>query len=191
MSFSIEYNRVIYQDKTGIMLLFIKEGNSSVYTTTNNLRARDWRLLAAGTEKELWKTIGIRAGLTEGGGLQRGKGWNDSKWISIEEYIKIYRSKILNARNISSVLDDFKITFVIEKVDMMADCNQENKFQNVFSNLKFSKTGKSYFEQERTIFEKEVLNISELYYIINQFPIKMHTEEAKIYYRIQNIRSRI
>ena len=77
MSFSIEYNKVLYKlEHQGEIyyLWLVRQGDSNVYDVSN-LRAKHWNVECFGTLGEIWKRIGKRAGSVEGGGLQRAVGW--------------------------------------------------------------------------------------------------------------------
>lgn len=50
MSFTLEYNRVIYKDReSGQLLLLNKWGSNNVWDQHLNLRPRDWHLLHTAT----------------------------------------------------------------------------------------------------------------------------------------------
>ncbi|MED3554236.1 hypothetical protein [Cytobacillus praedii] len=121
MSFIIEYNQIIYKNSNRQMLFFIKEGSNNVYDPNTNLRARNWDLVAAGSENDLYRNIGKRSGLTQGGILKRAKGWNNSSWTTIKEYIKLYRSKIAHSKNMIDLLKDFDIYSIIGKIEHISD----------------------------------------------------------------------
>ncbi|WP_066297750.1 hypothetical protein [Bacillus sp. FJAT-29937] len=191
MSFLIEYNRVVYKDSNKRLLLFIKEGDSNVYESNTNLRARDWHLAAAGNEKDLWRVIGKRSGQVEGGILQRAKGWNDSIWTTIEEYIKLYRSKIANSRNINELLNDFEIYSVIEKVDNLESACLDKHLVTIIQTLEYFMIGTNYYNKDKRVYETKINKLKDLFFLLGEFPLKLNTEEVSIYFRIKNKRARI
>ena len=113
MSYTIEYNKKIYHytDENNIKkyVWLCKYGDNNVYDSDTNLRARSWNLIIAGTIQELWKEIGKSAGSVAGGCLQKAVGWSDTRWYTIEEYIKQYRSKVKNSKPIEGLLYDFSV----------------------------------------------------------------------------------
>jgi len=64
MGVTIEYNRIIYKDNKTYYVL-IKEGPDNVYEPNSTLRSKSWKMLCVGTHADVWKRLGVRAGLTE------------------------------------------------------------------------------------------------------------------------------
>lgn len=191
MSYTLEYNRIVYKDCTKSFLLLIKQGDSNSYELNSNLRSRDWYLVASGTEKELWKEIGKRAGSTEGGGLQRAVGWNDSKWWSIEDYVKLYRSKIANARDMKQILDDFQIRFVIEKSDTIVDEKLNSQIDEMINSVDFTYKGTNYYNKDRKIFEKTVRTLDELSFFCGEISRNPDEDEIHSYFLLDSLTSRV
>lgn len=123
MSYTIEYNSTIFftinndfftldkDPKT--YYLFQRLGDNNVWNRQNNSRHKEWYFVQSSSEPELWKTIGIYAGSVEGGDLQRAVGWTDTKYFSIEEYVARYRTKIRNAKPLTTFFDTFNATVTI------------------------------------------------------------------------------
>lgn len=191
MSYTLEYNRIVYKDEKKNFLLLIKQGDSNTYDINSNLRSRDWYLVAAGTEKELWKEIGKRAGSTEGGGLQRAVGWDDSKWWSIEDYVKLYRSKIANARDMKQILDDFQIRFVIEKSDKILDEKLNAQIDEMINSVEFTYKGTNYYNKERKIFEKTVRTLDELSFFCGEISRNPDQDEIHFYFLLDSLTFRV
>ena len=191
MSFIIEYNRIVYKDSNGQMLLLIKEGANNVYDPNTNLRARNWDLVASGSEKDIWRYIGKRSGLTQGGILQRARGWNNSSWITIEEYIKLYRSKIAHSKNMCELLKDFDIYSVIEKVEHLFDPTLENHLISLINTLGYSAIGTNYYNECKKVYETQIKNLNDLFFILGKFPVKSNTNEISIHFRVKNKRTRL
>lgn len=118
MSFSIEYNRkmftVPFPGDVLSYLLLIKMGDSNVYETHTGLRTRDWILAFFGKEYEFWPFIGKRGGYCEGGGLQKAKGWKETEWMPIEQYLSIYRKAFRTAKSIENLFSLFDFSLWIE-----------------------------------------------------------------------------
>ncbi|MBP1931763.1 hypothetical protein [Ammoniphilus resinae] len=190
MSYSIEYNRAIYKDDEGFMMLFIKQGDNNVWESDNKQRARDWSLVEHGSEKELWKYLGSRAGYTMGGGLQRAAGWTDTKSMEIEEYIKIYRSKIKNAKPLERVLEDFSISLVIYKRDVIADSELETKILTVIDHYGLTSYGSHYYDREKKKYRYSISSVGELRNLLQQLPPSW-TDDATVRYEISARKSRI
>lgn len=191
MSYTLEYNRIVYKDSKKNFLLLIKQGDNNCYDLNSNLRSRNWYLVAAGTEKGLWKEIGKRAGSTEGGSLQRAVGWNDSKWWSIEDYVKLYRSKIANARDMKQILDDFHIRFIIEKSDKISDGKLSAQVAEMINSFEFTYKGTNYYNKERKIFEKTVRTLDELSFFCGKISRNPDQDEIHCYFLLDSLTSRI
>lgn len=190
MSYTVEYNRVVYKKDNETMLLFIKQGDSNSYGL-NNLRSRTWNLIAAGTEKDLWIKIGRRSGSTESGGLQRAKGWNDASWWNIEDYIKLYRSKIANARRMESLFDDFDLKFVIEKSDDVDDLSLQTKIQESIEDLNIPLVGTNYYNKSKKVYQHQVNGYQELLYFLERFPVNYYSDDVHLFFRVECKKNRI
>ena len=84
-----------------------------MYDMDSNLRAKDWNFVKSGNKGDIWKTIGMRAGLCLGGEIQRAKGWRDIIRFDIQDYIKLYRSKMRNAKPLETFLNKYNINSYI------------------------------------------------------------------------------
>lgn len=120
MSYTIEYNRKIYKwrDKYSEdnYILLIREGDNNVRDADTGLRSKEWHFITTGWEYCLWEKIGERSGYCEGGSIQRAKGF-EADYISIEDYIALYRKAIKNAKPLNKILEDFNIEVIIELKD--------------------------------------------------------------------------
>ncbi|MED4404095.1 hypothetical protein [Metabacillus fastidiosus] len=191
MSFTVEYNRVIYKKDRHTMVLLVKQGDSNVYDSHSNLRAKHWRLAAAGSEKELWKEIGIRSGSTEGGALQRAKGWNETVWWKIEDYIKLYRSKIANAKPIDSLLTDFSLTLVIERNPHSKNADLDSHITTIIDDFQIPYVQTHHFDTSRLVYEKPVENQVELYTYLERIPVNFYSKDFSIFYKVDCHKTRI
>ncbi|MCA1064824.1 hypothetical protein QTG56_24780 (plasmid) [Rossellomorea sp. AcN35-11] len=180
MSYTIEYNRVIYKDENGMMLLLIKQGDNNVYDH-NNRRTRNWYLEVVGKESDLWKVIGRRAGSTMGGGIQKAKGWNDTNYFHIEDYVKLYRKKINQARPFEQMLDNFIVTFVFylaedwesdkyskTEQEHLRNCN--DTFSKLIDKYDIKQSGTHYYNDIRKEYSLSIYNIEDLYHILKNVP---------------------
>lgn len=110
MSSTLEYNRKIYRAGQNILFL-CKWGDTNVWE--NNLRSRDWNIRLFGTEQQYWNEIGNSLRDVSGGMLQRAVGWSDYKSFNVLEYIRLYRSKLQNAKPLETAFEDFTFTYTI------------------------------------------------------------------------------
>lgn len=119
MSYGIEYNQAVFfvpdvsipEGKR--YFLFIREGDNNLWESGTNTRVKDWYYKVSGPVGELWKTIGYRAGVVFGGGLQKAKGWTETGYFTIDEYVAKYRSRIKNAKPLATMLDQFSVAVTI------------------------------------------------------------------------------
>ncbi|WCK57524.1 hypothetical protein PP175_26020 (plasmid) [Aneurinibacillus sp. Ricciae_BoGa-3] len=155
MSYTIEYNKQIFFIPNGeekLYFLFVRQGDNNVYEANNTVRAKSWYFVEVGTEKELWKRIGSWAGAVEGGGIQKAVGWQDTKWYTIEEYIKQYRSKFKNAKPLETMLDTFEAvanilmrnTFTNER-----DKEFEPTLRHFVEKYQMQESGCDYYDKEK------------------------------------------
>ncbi|MER2005949.1 MAG: hypothetical protein ABS939_00735 [Psychrobacillus sp.] len=113
MSSTLEYNRKIYRDGKSILFL-CKQGDINVWDVANkSLRSRQWSIRLFGTEEEYWNEIGNSLRDVRGGMLQRAVGWSDFQCFDVNEYVSLYRSKLLNAKPLQSAFEDFSFSYTI------------------------------------------------------------------------------
>lgn len=157
MSSTIEYNRIAFKGNHNgkeKYVLAVRAGCSNVYETGTGLRAKDWHLMAFGSLGDIWKRIGEMAGHTEGGMLQRNVGWNESRSFTIEEYVKLYRSKIKNAKPMERILNDFNITCSLYfKEDAPED--------EIISKYNFKYQGKHFLHEDKVEYTKTMDTLEE------------------------------
>ncbi|MCP1161250.1 MULTISPECIES: hypothetical protein [Bacillus] len=183
MSSIIEYNRVVFKTAKGELLLFLKEGHSHSFNL-NNLRKRDWVLAAFGSEKEIWKFIGKRAGYTEGGKLLRATGWSDVTTFNIEEYVKLYRSKISHAKAINTLMDYFKIHLVVQNDESPKDSVTESCMQRIIEEYGLIFKGINYYQTNRTVYETELQTVYKVLCILKELPSLISTTELDINFTV-------
>ena len=148
MSYSIEYNREIFFLEEGEReyFLFIREGDNNVRDSITNLRAKSWYFVVKGDLADIWKIIGQRGGYCEGGGLQKAKGWNDTLKMTIEDYIKLYRSKLKNAKPLEVFLDRFTIEAYVYIEDKCPTLNEKVELlQKFIGDYNMRYTGTNYY----------------------------------------------
>lgn len=132
MSYTIEYNRKVYRvpgDYGAVSyLLLARRGDNNVFGS-DGLRCKDWYLDFFGDVSDFWPHVGRNAGHCHGGGLQRAVGWMETKYISVEEYIAIYRKAFWAAKPITDIFSDFEVTLNVvlrgdkEKAMLLSDCH--------------------------------------------------------------------
>lgn len=193
MSFSIEYNKVLYKlEHQGEIyyLWLVRQGDSNVYDVSN-LRAKHWNVECFGTLGEIWKRIGKRAGSVEGGGLQRAVGWSETKRYTIEEYVKQYRSKIKNARPFSRVLEDFTLTYGISFHPNMEDKELQQKFFDFINKYNRIKCSIGYRSDHDAYLPLQITKEEELKDILFNLPYFSWNDQYKIRFDVKPRKRRI
>lgn len=175
MSYTIEYNReVFFAEKDGVKeyFLFIRQGDNNVYEADTNLRAKDWNYVTNGNISDIWKTIGYRGGFCEGGGLQRAKGWKDTIWVSIEDYISLYRSKLRNAKPLETFLDKFRIEAYVYIKDHYPVSNEKIELLRKFINdYNMKCIGVNYYDKEKKQYVYTIKDYKELLNFLKNYPV--------------------
>lgn len=157
MSYTIEYNRMVFKkklDEIDYYFLLIRQGSNNT-TDENGLRERHWYVAYVGEYKGLWKYVCNRASSTIGGGVQKCKGSNSAEYFVLENYIKMYRSKIKNAKDFEKLFESFSITSVISiKTELLAK-ELEGKvrtLQNIVELYSYENRGSNWYDKEKTNF---------------------------------------
>lgn len=175
MSYTIEYNREIFfteENNIKKYFLFIRHGDNNVFEIDTNLRAKGWSFITKGNINEMWKTIGYYGGFCEGGGLQKAKGWRDTIAITIEDYIKIYRSKLKNAKPLKTFLDKFTIKPYIYIKDDYPKLNEKAcVLRDFIKKYDMQSIGINYYEKEQKHYVYNIDDYEELLDFLNNFPI--------------------
>ena len=176
VSYIIEYNRLVFVDESPGCdrsdthhLLLIRQGGSNCYDVKGN-RARDWKLLAFGTEDSLWPVIGQRAGRAEGGNIQRAKGWRGTARIKVEEYVSLYRQAIAKARPLAKIMDMFDITVVID-ISIKANSFYQERLEKTIKEYAFVDTWKVYGSYR--IYSKKITSMEMLGGLLESWGFEM------------------
>lgn len=178
MSYTIEYNQAIFfiekENKTKEYFLFIRHGDNNVYDTFTNLRAKSWHYVKSGNINDIWKVVGYHGGVCEGGGLQRAKGWNKTAWITIEDYIALYRSKLKNSKPLKTFLNKFEIkAYVYVKDEHLA--SDENtkaieKIKDFTDRYNMRNVGTYYYDKDKKEYVYTIQNYEELTDFLINYP---------------------
>ena len=178
MSYTIEYTRRVYfipdewDKRERDYILLIKQGDSNVFEDERpNIRVKDWYLEAFGWEYVLWERIGERAGATMGGSLQMANGFG-SKWIDIEDYIKIYKKAIKEAKPIVQIFRDFaQISIYIEirgdkekhpTIDMIKDEYERERLKKYLEKYNLSLERETDYYGEKLAIRREIVTVQQL-----------------------------
>ena len=192
MSYGIEYNReLFFLEKKGKKeyFLFIREGDNNVFDAITNLRVKKWYFVEKGDLADIWKIIGQRGGYCEGGCLQRAKGWNDTLQISIEDYIKLYRSKLKNAKPLEIFLNKFTIEAYVYIKDNYPTLNEKIELLRKFIgdyNMRYTGTN-YYYDKDKKQYIYTIKNYEELLDFLNNYP-RGYNEDYISGFRIEKIR---
>lgn len=186
MSYTIEYNQVVYyldlpvpiNGENRLYFLFIRQGDNNVWVHDNSQRAKDWYFATKGTIGELWKYIGKRAGSTFGGGLQKAKGWTDTEYFSIEEYIKKYRSRIKNAKPLAKMLEQFSISASIMTKEPMNEL-----VESFVKKYDMNCYGSHWYDKERKDYSCSIDSFSTLYDFLINLP-KRENDQYYVQYHL-------
>lgn len=171
MSYTIEYNRKIfywYDTRSGERnyLLLVREGENNDRDAYTGLRSKDWHIIAQGWEPLLWTKIGERAGYTEGGMLQKAKGF-ESEYISIEDYIAVYRKAIKNAKPIEQNFDSFsKIDVYIEREKDIISEYESKVINEALRKYKFQYFGRDHYYKNVRRYFLSITNPKDLLYFL-------------------------
>ena len=192
MSYTIEYNREIFfteSDGAKEYFLFIRQGDNNVYEA-NNLRAKDWYYVIGGDINALWKKIGYRGGWCEGGSLQRAKGWSDTVWMTIEEYIALYRSKIRNAKPLETFLDKFKIEAYAYIKDSYTNPREEVEVISRFiKDYNMQHIGVGFYDKDKKHYIYKIKNYEELLDFLKNYP-RGYNSDYHSGFRIERLKRR-
>lgn len=189
MSYTIEYNKaVFFTEKDGIKdyFLFVRQGDNNVRDCDTNLRSKSWYFEESGSEAELWKHIGKRAGSVEGGGLQRSLGWEETKRFTIEEYIKQYRGKIKNAKSLDTFFEKFSISAYMYKKDEFSLGRQDSKLklEEFVNKYSMKEMGVDYYDKEKKHFVCNIDDIETLKDFLINMP-KGYNDDFQSGFRIE------
>jgi hypothetical protein len=172
MSYTIEYNRKVFwwkdEDKNfneRNYLLLIRQGDNNVRDADTGLRSKSWDFIACGWEYQMWVKIGKRAGYTEGGGLQRAKGF-ESERISIEDYIALYRKAIKNAKPLEKIFSVFSVKFIIERKKVIQGEYESEKVNAALKKYKFKYAGRDYYYKDVKIYSLPITNTGDFIYCL-------------------------
>lgn len=167
MSFTIEYNKQIFhienENKERIYFLFIRQGDNNVYDA-NGLRAKSWKFVKAGTEKELWKEIGCRLGYVNGGSLQKAVGFG-AEYYTEEDYIKQYRSKFRNSKPLETMLSKFSIEAFIylrEEFEKQEHKATQELLQSFISKYEMKNCGHDYYDESKMQYRHRISEVDTL-----------------------------
>ena len=178
MSYTIEYTRRIYfmpnewDKRERDYILLIKQGDNNVFEAERpNIKVKDWYLEAFGWEYVLWERIGERAGATMGGSLQMANGFG-SKWLDIEDYIRIYKKAIKEAKPIERIFRDFtQISIYIEirgdkekhpTIDMIKDEYERERLKKYLEKYNLSLEKADYFGEKVLILRRAISTAQQL-----------------------------
>lgn len=178
MSCTLEYNRIIYKNKEENLVIFTNRlGDSNVWESDNNQRPKEWYLVMIGTEQDYWREIGQRLVDVQGGMLQRAVGWTEYKCFDTLAYIKMYRSKLKNAKPLSELFNDFSI-----------ECEYHVKESTPEYDVGFHSfdiTASDENEYSGSIYLK---NMDELRRWLSHFPHRLYSENNRFTIRISGRR---
>ena len=116
MSSEIEYKRIVFvkdpsldmRDFDNKLYAFVLRGASNVYDADTHRRSKAWQFYAAGWPYQIIQEVCSMAGCTEGGTLKVA----NNRWTTPENYIKLWRKYIAEARPISELQQRLPIRHV-------------------------------------------------------------------------------
>lgn len=183
MSFTLEYNRIIYKDReSGQLFLLNKWGANNVWDRHLNLRPSDWHLLPFTSKAEFWEEIGDRLYSIKGGMIQQAVGWQDYRCFQPMQYVKLYRSKLKNAKPLSRFFEDFELSYSF-------DCDEKTIPESWLKG--FKEFGISPSLDGKYSGTKNLETSKELLDWIYYFPKGMRNENARSYYRLTAKKKRL
>lgn len=175
MSCTIEYNRQIYFDDSNKnesrlgqrnYLVLIRQGPNNCIEA-NGQRVKSWDIVSYGWNYTIIAKICERAGLCEGGSIQRANGFEYNR-ITPEDYLALYRQKIKNAKPIAELLNDFKISVMLfrkEKATTKEKDNYSYQMKQVDAMIEKYKNdyekGEDYYDKNLKTFSKKIETLKE------------------------------
>lgn len=183
MGFTLEYNRVIYKDReSGQLLLLNKWGSNNVWDQHLSLRPRDWQLHHFDSKADFWEEIGARLYSIKGGMLQQAVGWQDYRYFQPIQYVKLYRSKLKNAKPLSRFFEDFELSFSF-------DGSKETIPETWLKGFEAFEISPSF--DGKYSGTKELKTSGELLDWLTFFPKGLWAENARGYYRLTAKKNRL
>ena len=174
MSYEIEYNRQVYFDdrdkqKGGLgernFLVLIRQGANNC-RELNGLRVKDWHIISYGWNYTIIAKICERAGLCEGGSIQRANGFEASH-ITPENYLILYRQKIKNAKPITELLNDFDVRIMLFRKEKMTAKEksqysyQIKKIDEMIKKHNDYEKGEDYYHNEIKTYARKITTLKE------------------------------
>ncbi len=131
MSYTIDYNRAVFECGDDKVLALWKRGDNNTYTYcgvgNQQVRSRDWGIFHYGSVADFWIRVGQLGGVCEGGSLQRAKGWSETSCMTIEQYIAVYRKAFRKRLPLRDLRAHFSVS---AEIKLMGDKDNERPLES-------------------------------------------------------------